>query len=169
MTLVFENRVGIKADNCVSWNVHNKLLFFLNGLFHPDYVSERRGKYSGRWWILCNSVWSLAQWFRNPRKIPEQKLTEDFIQKPPQYKNDSYSQWGTISDLALLCSNPAVLNLFWFTGRYTSRRFSEYRYTVARYTRVYPKVSGLAAWSENCKWYSSLPLDAVVSLFCESV
>jgi hypothetical protein len=30
--------------------------------------------------------------------------------------------------------------------------------------RVYPKVSGLAAWSENCKWYSSLPLGAVVSL-----
>jgi hypothetical protein len=24
--------------------------------------------------------------------------------------------------------------------------------------RVYPQVSGLAAWSENCKWYSSLPL-----------
>jgi hypothetical protein len=36
-------------------------------------------------------------------------------------------------------------------------------------TRVYPKVSGLAAWSENCKWYSSLSLDAVVSLLCESV
>jgi hypothetical protein len=35
--------------------------------------------------------------------------------------------------------------------------------------KVYPKVSGLAAWSENCKWYRSLPLDAVVSLFCESV
>jgi hypothetical protein len=32
---------------------------------------------------------------------------------------------------------------------------------------VYPKVSGLAAWRENCKWYSSLPLGAVVSLFCE--
>jgi lipopolysaccharide export LptBFGC system permease protein LptF len=30
---------------------------------------------------------------------------------------------------------------------------------------VYPKVSGLAAWSENCKWYISLPLGAVVSLF----
>jgi hypothetical protein len=30
---------------------------------------------------------------------------------------------------------------------------------------VYPKVSGLTAWSENCKWYSSLPLGAVVSLF----
>jgi hypothetical protein len=30
---------------------------------------------------------------------------------------------------------------------------------------VYPKVSGLAAWSENCKWYNSLPLGAVVSLF----
>jgi hypothetical protein len=36
-------------------------------------------------------------------------------------------------------------------------------------TRVYPKVSGLATWSENCKSYSSLPLGAVVSLFCESV
>jgi hypothetical protein len=36
-------------------------------------------------------------------------------------------------------------------------------------TRVYPKVSGLAAWSENCKWYSSTPLGTVVSLFCESV
>jgi hypothetical protein len=34
---------------------------------------------------------------------------------------------------------------------------------------LYPKVSGLAAWSENCKWYSSLPLDAVVSLFYVSV
>jgi hypothetical protein len=30
-------------------------------------------------------------------------------------------------------------------------------------TRVYPKVAGLAAWSEDCKWYSSLPLSAVVS------
>jgi hypothetical protein len=34
--------------------------------------------------------------------------------------------------------------------------------------RVYPKDSGLASWSENCKWYTSLPLVAVVSLFCES-
>jgi hypothetical protein len=37
------------------------------------------------------------------------------------------------------------------------------------HTRVDPKVSGLAAWSENCKWYSSLPPGTVVSLFCESV
>jgi hypothetical protein len=36
-------------------------------------------------------------------------------------------------------------------------------------TRVYPKVSELATWSEKCKWYSSLPLGAVISLFCESV
>jgi len=34
---------------------------------------------------------------------------------------------------------------------------------------TYPKVSGLAAWSENCKGYSCLPLGAVASLFCESV
>jgi hypothetical protein len=31
------------------------------------------------------------------------------------------------------------------------------------------KVSGLVVWSENCNWYSSLQLGAVVSLFCESV
>jgi hypothetical protein len=36
-------------------------------------------------------------------------------------------------------------------------------------TTVYPKVSGLAACSKNCKVYSSLPLGAVVSLFRESV
>jgi hypothetical protein len=36
-------------------------------------------------------------------------------------------------------------------------------------TRVYPKVSGLAARGKTCKWYSSLPLGAVVSLFYESV
>jgi len=35
--------------------------------------------------------------------------------------------------------------------------------------RMYPKVSGLATWSENCKWCSSPPLGAVVSLFYESV
>jgi hypothetical protein len=35
--------------------------------------------------------------------------------------------------------------------------------------RVYPQVSGLAAWSQNCKWYSFQPLGAVVPLFCESV
>jgi len=35
--------------------------------------------------------------------------------------------------------------------------------------KVYPKVSGLAAWSKSCKWYSFLPLGADVSLFCESV
>jgi len=34
---------------------------------------------------------------------------------------------------------------------------------------VYPKVSGLAAWSKNYKWYSSLPLGAFVTLFCKSV
>jgi len=36
------------------------------------------------------------------------------------------------------------------------------------YRSVLPKVSGLATWSENCKWYSSLPQGAVLSLFCES-
>jgi len=40
---------------------------------------------------------------------------------------------------------------------------------IAWSRRVYPKVYGLSSWSENCKWYSSLPLGAVVSLFYEPV
>jgi hypothetical protein len=47
----------------------------------------------------------------------------------------------------------------------TDRRIQDLYYN----TKVYSKVSGLAAWSENCEWYSSLPLRAVVSLFGESV
>jgi hypothetical protein len=43
---------------------------------------------------------------------------------------------------------------------------SETRHSVTC-TRVYRKVSGLAAWGENHEWYNSLPLGAVVSLFCE--
>jgi hypothetical protein len=49
---------------------------------------------------------------------------------------------------------------------------SEFKNDVLHHTynmRVYPKVSGLATWSENCKWYSSLPLGAVVSLFYKSI
>jgi hypothetical protein len=35
-------------------------------------------------------------------------------------------------------------------------------------TRGYPKVSGFAALRRNCsRWYSFVPLDAVVSLFCD--
>jgi len=33
------------------------------------------------------------------------------------------------------------------------------------YTSVYPEVTGLAAWSENWKWYSSLPLGALYRYF----
>jgi hypothetical protein len=35
-------------------------------------------------------------------------------------------------------------------------------------TRVYPKVSGMAARIENCKWYSPLPVGAVISLASQS-
>jgi len=35
--------------------------------------------------------------------------------------------------------------------------------------RVYSEVSRLATWSDTCKWYRSLPLGTVVSLFCQSV
>jgi hypothetical protein len=57
----------------------------------------------------------------------------------------------------------------WIIERGQPHRRTDTLYFLSWLTaRVYPKVSGLAAWSENCKWYSSLPLDAVVSLFCVS-
>jgi hypothetical protein len=62
--------------------------------------------------------------------------------------------------LTKLCNLKHVFMPFklWFSHLLTRR-------VIFAYPRVYPKVSGLAAWSENCKWYSSLPLGAVVSLF----
>jgi hypothetical protein len=42
------------------------------------------------------------------------------------------------------------------------------KYETRDLTRV-SKSFQLAAWSENYKWYSSLPLGAVVSPFYESV
>jgi hypothetical protein len=59
---------------------------------------------------------------------------------------------------------PTLLDMLQFC-----RKDDEAIITSHTHTRVYPKVSGLAAWNDNCKRYSSLPLDAVVSLFCEPV
>jgi hypothetical protein len=42
-----------------------------------------------------------------------------------------------------------------------SDRASVFFFMVFVFTH-YPEVPGLAAWSENYKWYSSLPLGAVV-------
>jgi len=55
-----------------------------------------------------------------------------------------------------------------FTDKYISFRICVYLskfealqiqrcWLFFRSTRVYPKVTGLAAWSDNCKWYSSVP------------
>jgi len=51
----------------------------------------------------------------------------------------------------------------------TDRKISCMVVDLKQLMRVCPKVSGLAFWCENCKWYSSLPLGAVISLLCESV
>jgi len=36
---------------------------------------------------------------------------------------------------------------------------------ITLYMRVYPEVSGLAAWSKICKWYNYLPLDQLYRYF----
>jgi hypothetical protein len=58
-------------------------------------------------------------------------------------------------------------------GTFVSKELEEFyvkrNFVIRIDMTMYPKVSGLAAWSENCKWHSSLPLGAVLPLFCESV
>jgi hypothetical protein len=70
-------------------------------------------------------------------------------------------------------SNASPLLQRWSSVRPSNRPKQEKRVCararVCVRARMYPKVSGLAAWSEKCKWYSSLPVGAVLSLFCESV
>jgi len=46
--------------------------------------------------------------------------------------------------------SPAKTNAFIFRIKLSTEK----EYSFREYMRVYPKVSGLAAWSENCKWYS---------------
>jgi hypothetical protein len=68
------------------------------------------------------------------------------------------------------CRNVIELNNYKVFKEDTASINQSVRLSVTQIrTRVYPKVSGLAAWSESCKWYSPLSLGAVVSLFCESV
>jgi hypothetical protein len=67
-----------------------------------------------------------------------------------------------------------IQNFAWISSKEettlkTRRRWGNKFKMDAKDKRVYPKVSGLGAWSENCKWYSSLPISAVVSLFSELV
>jgi hypothetical protein len=49
------------------------------------------------------------------------------------------------------------------------RRLFKHKDFTFTHTRLCPKVSGLAIWSENFKWYSPSPLGAVLSLFYEPV
>jgi hypothetical protein len=57
----------------------------------------------------------------------------------------------------------------WFTVSEVNSDSGRTEHLIREPWASYPKVSGMAAWSKNWKWNSSLPLCAVISLFCESV
>jgi hypothetical protein len=92
---------------------------------------------------------------RNPLDIIELPKTNDRV-------NES-----CLATVNLLAYNIKKVKYMTWEGRLLEVYTDEEDFL--KHVRVYPKVSGLAAWNENCKWYSSLPLGAVVSLFCESV
>jgi hypothetical protein len=78
------------------------------------------------------------------------------------FSTPSFSTWSSVFHVRGPSSVPLAL------AGCSSSLGSTYTSTK-QYTMRYPKVSGLAAWSENCKWYSFLPLGAVISLYSASV
>jgi hypothetical protein len=100
----------------------------------------------------------------------------------PKREEDGYKSWRKLhnDELHGLYSSPDIVRLIkskrmcWAGhGACMRERRGVYRVLVGRpkgkrplarlrHTRVYSKVSRLAAWGENCKWYSSLPLGVVV-------
>jgi hypothetical protein len=84
-----------------------------------------------------------------------------------KWKHEEYLYCCTIC-----CNKQSVIYFITITSIKTHHAMLKDNCTTISWwanTRMHAKVSGLAAWSENCNWYSSLPLDAVVSLFCESL
>jgi hypothetical protein len=81
--------------------------------------------------------------------------------------HDSYDH--TDEEFSLSSSDPVTWKLRNIEEIKKKKNNNNNKNKKKRHTRVYPKVFGLATCSENCKRYSSLPLGAVVSIFCESV
>jgi len=78
-------------------------------------------------------------------------------------------KWNFLPLMPTTVMKPVITWKWTDSSRFTVTELFHLNSSHYIYMRVCPKVSGLAAWSENCKWYSSLPPNAVVSLFRESV
>jgi hypothetical protein len=90
----------------------------------------------------------------------------------PTLKTRVLGQESSGVSVTLSATNPArtVLSLIHETSRRSTYpavahpvaedRISTYARIPRTYKSVYPKVSGLDAWSQNCKWYTSLSLGA---------
>jgi hypothetical protein len=90
--------------------------------------------------------------------------------------NFTFTLFNTLNELQIHRQTDRQTDSFWNmeTDSVTRSNSAASRITTATIKtcspyEVYPKLSGLAAWTENCKWYSCVPLGALVSLFCESV
>jgi hypothetical protein len=126
-----------------------------SGAHPPSYPMVIRGSFPGG---KAAGAWS---WPLSCILCRGQRMS-GFIPSLPKYV---FMAWCSIKKTAQgqLCPYPSPHTAFQFVQSTHNTRFVN----VTR--RVCPKVSGHVAWSENCKWYSSLPLSVVVSLFCESV
>jgi len=85
------------------------------------------------------------------------------------YLNDSKSNrpQAEISRTAVLnIEHVSYLFCSYFFGYFTTKHQLSRLCSAKWDMRVYPKISELPAWSQDCTLYSFLPLGAVVSLFC---
>jgi hypothetical protein len=124
----------------------------------------------------------IARWVAVPRDILRVScfvaMTTDVILLPRCSLSTLYkTTWSFL--LPVLCSVNFLHLCFWskyaaplFTISFIHSFFEWYSNwpfpnCMLSSTKVYPKVSGLVAWSKNYKCYSSLPLGVVVSIFHE--
>jgi hypothetical protein len=102
----------------------------------------------------------LIQWVPGAFSLGVKRLEREADHSPPS-SAEVKKAWSSIP-------TPQYVFMVWCFVKHRDI-FNFTLFSNNHITKVYPKVSGLSSWSENCKWYSSLPLGAIVSLFCESV
>jgi len=164
----------VRLRPCVMGNSLATLTFQRFGTSHSRlcvYCVQRHGKAKtsnlGKWEYYMHTDitrinWNLVASERNFTSNDATMLLAAFVREQDRI------QWQTVFWYCFWAAEFVYLpeNTDGELARIITTPYDTAEVTSIR-TRVIPKVSGLAAWSQNCKWYSSLQLGRVVSLFCE--
>jgi len=119
-------------------------------------LSQRHGASSGCGWRRRWIYWISSSGLPAVGGPPASKLGGK-LKKSLSWKKNVLQNVKQVFGLVRILWNDLISQVGRFCGILSTI------YDTTSYTRVYPKVSELAAWSENCKWYSSLSLMQFVS------